>query len=72
MLWGYTWQFGGSDWAPRGPRWPIYAPMAWMKWVEKKMGVIGDFRAQGKVFTYVKVDKENQVTLGVCMAVWEV
>ena len=46
--------------------------MAWMKWVEKKMGVIGDFRAQGQVFTYVKVDKENQVALGVCMAVWEV
>ena len=33
--------------------------MAWMKWVEKKMGVIGDFRARGQVFTYVKVDKEK-------------
>ena len=36
------------------------------------MGVIGDFRARGQVFTYVKVDKENWVALRVCMAVWGV
>ena len=28
----------GSDGVPRDPRWPIYAPMAWMKWVEEKDG----------------------------------
>ena len=28
----------GSDGGPQGPRWPIYAPMAWIKWVEKKDG----------------------------------
>ena len=38
LFWGYAWRFGGPDWGPRGPRWPIYAPMAWMKWVEKKDG----------------------------------
>ena len=28
----------GSDGGPRGPSWPIYAPMVWMKWIEKKDG----------------------------------
>ena len=27
-----------SDGGPGGPRWSNYAPMAWMKWVEKKDG----------------------------------
>ena len=34
------------------------------------MGVIGDFRARGRSLTMLKVDKENWVALGVCMAVW--
>ena len=54
MIWGHARQLGGSDWGPWGPRWPIYAPMTQMKWVEKKMGVFGDFRARGRVFTYVE------------------
>ena len=28
----------GSDGGPQGFTWPIYTPMAWMKWVEKKDG----------------------------------
>ena len=28
----------GSDGCPWGPRWPLYTPLAWMKWVEKKDG----------------------------------
>ena len=36
------------------------------------MGVIGDFRARGRSLTMLKVDKENWVALGVCMAVWGV
>ena len=46
----------------------------WHGWsgLRKKMGVIGNFRVRGQVFTYVKVDKENRVALGVCMAVWGV
>ena len=43
--------------------------MAWMKWVEKKMGVIGDFRARERVLTTLKVDKENWVALGIFMVV---
>ena len=27
-------------------------PMAWIKWVEKRIGVIGDFVAGGRVFTH--------------------
>ena len=27
-------------------------PMAWMKWVEKRIGVIGNFRARGWVFNF--------------------
>ena len=50
-FWGYVWRFGGSDRGPQGPRWLIYTPMAWMKWVEKRIGVIGNFRAGGRVFT---------------------
>ena len=30
--------FGGSDGGPQGPKWLIYAPMAWIKLVEKKNG----------------------------------
>ena len=29
----------------------IYAPIAWMKWVENRIGVIGNFGAGGWVFT---------------------
>ena len=36
---GYVWRFGESNGGPRGPRWSIYTPMAWMKWVEKKKWV---------------------------------
>ena len=58
-----------------GPPWSqmvIYAPMAWMKWVEKKMGAIGDFRARGRVFTYVESGLGKLGRFGVCMAVWGV
>ena len=37
---------------PQGPRWLIYTPMAWMKWVEKRIGVIGNFGAGGQVCTH--------------------
>ena len=70
LLWGYVWRFGGSDGGPHGPRWPIYVPMAWMKWVEKKDGC--HWRFLGERTGYLptlKVDKENRVALGVCMAV---
>ena len=58
--------------APQGPRWLIYAPMAWMKWVENRIGVIGIFGQEDGSLPTLRVDKENCVVLGVYIAVWGV
>ena len=71
-FWGYVWQFGGLMGAPQGPRWLIYAPMAWIKWVENRIGVIGIFGREDGSLPTLRVDKENRVVSGLCMAVFGV
>ena len=46
----------------------------WHGWsgLRKKMGVIGDLGKEDGSLPTLKVDKENWVALGVCMAVWGV
>ena len=55
-FWGYLWQFGGSDGGTQGP---IGLIMAWMKWIEKRNGAIGNFRAGQWVFTDAENDDKN-------------
>ena len=66
---GYVWRFGGSDRGSQGPKWLIYAPMAWIKWVENRIGVIGIFGWEDGSLPTLRVDKKNCVVLGVYIAV---
>ena len=56
VVWEYIWRFGGSDGGTQGP---IGLIMAWMKWIEKRNGAIGNFRAGQWVFTDAENDDKN-------------
>ena len=68
-FWGYVWWFWGSDGGLKGPKWLIYTPMVWMKWVEKKMVSLAILGWDNGPLPTMRVDKVNWAILGVCMAV---
>ena len=38
--------FGGFNWDPKGPRWPIDGPMPRVRWVERRKGAFGSFERE--------------------------
>ena len=35
--------FGGSDWDPKGPRWPTDGHIPQVRWVERRKGAFASF-----------------------------
>ena len=48
--------FGGSDWDPKGPRWPIDGSMPRVRWVERGKGAFGSFE---RVFLFLTLWKSG-------------